>query len=150
MLGLHVYHKVGTSICHRNHGYVPVHLGSFNRRPIVFVAGLSSLYILSDMNIQQGCHCGKSDEEGTPWINLPTEAFLMLNGNKQVFQTAYRRSSTFPVKIMTYSSHLYPQQCDLQPKHWQIPQLKAEERFLHHQSYFNATKALLWVEWNRF
>lgn len=82
MLGLHVYHKVGTSICHRNHGYVPVHLGSFNRRPIVFVAGLSSLYILSDMNIQQGCHCGKSDEEGTPWINLPTEAFLMLNGNK--------------------------------------------------------------------
>lgn len=75
---------------------------------------------------------------------MATKPFLVFG--QQIFQTAYRKSFTFPVKIMTSISHLYPQNCDLQPKHWQIPQLKPEERFLHHQSYFNATEALLWVE----
>lgn len=70
---------------------------------------------------------------------------LNLVPGQQIFQTAHRKSFTLPVKIMRYISHLYPQQCDLQPKHWQIPQLKPAERSLH-QSYFNATEALLWVE----
>lgn len=64
MLSLHVYHKVGSSICHRNHAYVPVHLGSFNMRPIVFVTGLNSPDSLHDMNSQQGCRTEKSDEVG--------------------------------------------------------------------------------------